>query len=81
MKWCYAVSVPIIFKTVQFLQGEDGKKSQGDVDQEQIKVWCQKYKLQCTIYEGIHWPSVYLCTALSPTYVFFIPNHLSLVRG
>lgn len=40
------LSVPIIFKTVQFLQGEDGKKSQGDVDQEQIKVRCQKYKLQ-----------------------------------
>lgn len=47
------LSVPIIFKTVQFLQGEDGKKSQGDVDQEQIKVRCQKYKLQFTMKEPL----------------------------
>lgn len=39
-------------------------------------------KVQTTVYyEGIQWPSLYLCTALSPTYVFLIPNHLSLVRG
>lgn len=30
---------------MQLLQGEDGKKSQGDVDQEQIKVWCQGHKV------------------------------------
>lgn len=64
------LSLPIIFKTVQFLQGEDGKKSQGDVDQEQIKVRCQKYNLTTVYYEGIHWPSVYLCTALSLTCIF-----------
>lgn len=40
---------------MQLLQGEDGKKSQGDVDQEQIKVWCQGHK----VLWGIHWPSVY----------------------
>lgn len=73
------LSVAIIFKTVQFLQGEDGKKSQGDVDQEQIKVRCQKYKLQFTMKEYIGLQYIYVLHSL--LHVFLIPNHVSLVRG
>lgn len=73
------LSVPVIFKTVQFLQGEDGKKSQGGVDQEQIKVWCQKYKLQCTMKEYIVLQYIlYVLHSL----LSLLLNHLSLnVRG
>lgn len=65
------LSVPIIFKTVQFLQGEDGKKSQGDVDQEQIKVWCQKYKLQFTMKEYIGLQYIYVLHSLLHMYFLF----------
>lgn len=60
--------VPIIFKTAIFA-GRGWKKITrrcgSRTDQGKVS------KVQTTVYyEGIHWPSVYLCTALSPTCIF-----------